>query len=162
MSSKHAEQSISHGIGGRRRPRGEGSISREGDRWVVRLWVSGRRLQRTERTQREALEALDVMKRLAAMGVPLRRYTVSDALDDFLARGEAVRHWAPATMCSYRSAIDVHLRPALGNRPLVDLSVRAVERLIEQMLAAGQSGRHVAHVRGVLRSAIAHAMARNS
>ena len=40
----------------------------------------------------------------------------------------------------------------------MDLSVREVGKLLEQLLASGHAGRHVGHVRGVLRSAIAHAM----
>jgi integrase len=145
------------GAGARRRPRGEGSVTRAGEKWIVRLWADGRRLKRTCATQAEALAALDELKRRAALGVPLGRYTVADALADFVVDGEAVRGWSPATLRSYRSAIDVHIGPALGSRKLLDLSVRDVQRLLEQMLAGGHSGRHVAHVRGVLRSAIAHA-----
>lgn len=98
------------------------------------------------------------MKRAASLGVPAGRYAVNDCLDAYSAHGETSRGWTASTRRSYRSAIDTHLRPALGKRQLVDLSVRDVQRMIGGMLAAGHSGRHVAHIRGVLRAAIAHAM----
>lgn len=141
-----------------RRPRGEGSITREGDRWIVRMWVGSRRLKRTTRTQAEALAALDEIKRKAATGVSLRRYTVDEALDDFLQHGQSSRGWAPSTYQSYESAARMHIRPVLGKRLLNDLTVRDVQHLMSAMITGGQSGRYVAHVRGTLRAAIAHAM----
>lgn len=142
----------------KRRARGEGSITHSGDRWIARLRVGGREWQRTCATQADALRALTAMKRDAALGVPASRYTLNDALDDFLRHGEASRGWAPATRREYRSALDRHVRPLLGRRPLLELSVRDVQRLIDGMLAGGHSGRHVAHVRGVLRAALTHSM----
>lgn len=142
----------------RRRPRGEGSITHEGDRWIVRLWVGARRLKRVCRSQGDALKALDELKRRAALGVPLTRYTVGDCLDDFLAHGENSRGWAPSTTASYESAARVHIRPALGKRMLADLAVADVQRLMAAMLEDGQSPRYVAHVRAVLRAAIGHAV----
>ncbi|MEX2375397.1 MAG: tyrosine-type recombinase/integrase [Dehalococcoidia bacterium] len=141
-----------------RRPRGEGSITREGDRWVVRMWVGQHRLKRTTRTQAEALVALDEIKRKAVTGLPVGRYTVAETLDDFLSHGQSSRGWAPSTYQSYESAARMHIRPVLGKRMLADLSVRDVQRLMSQMITNGHSGRYVAHVRGVLRAAIAHAM----
>lgn len=144
---------------GTRRPRGSGALSQLKDgRWQVRHWVGDKRLRRTTRTQAEALLALDEMKRKAAMGLPVGRYTVSEALDDFMHHGQAARGWAPRTVRAYSSAIEVHLRPALGKRQLGDLGVRDVSQMIETLLARSVSGRHVAHIRGVLRAAIAHAM----
>ena len=57
----------------------------------MRLWAGGKRLKRTCATQAEALAALDELKRRAALGVSLGRYTVADCLDDFLAHGRASR-----------------------------------------------------------------------
>lgn len=144
-----------------RRPRGEGELKQLPDgRWRVRLRVGARQYRRTAGTQAEALAALRELKDLAASGVPARRYTVGDALDDFLRHGETSRGWAPATVRSYRSTIEVHLRPALGRALLRELAIHHVQRLLDRLLASGHSGRHVSQVRGVLRTAIAHAMRR--
>lgn len=144
-----------------RRPRGEGELQQLRDgRWRVRLRAGGRQYRRTTRTQAEALAALRELKSFAAAGVPSARYTVSDALDDFLQHGEGFRGWAPATSRSYSSTIEQHLRPTLGRVLLRDLSVRQVQGLLDRLLTSGHSGRHVAQVRGVLRTAIAHAMRR--
>ena len=139
-----------------RRPRGEGALFQLADgRWQARMWVDGHRLKRTRTTQREGLGALDELRRLAGSGMPYTRHTVGDMLDSFLAHGQASRGWAPSTVRSYRSAIEVHLRPNLGARLLRELGVGDVQRLVDSMLAAGHAGRHVAHVRGVLRAALA-------
>ncbi len=143
----------------KRRPRGEGSLRRLDDgRWLFRLYVGGRRLQRTTSTQREALDALAELKRLAASGASVANYTVADALNEFLSHGQASRGWAPATVRAYASAIESHLKPGLGRQLLRDLTVSQVQYMLDRLLADGHSGRHVAHVRGVLRTAIAHAM----
>lgn len=143
----------------KRRPRGEGTLRRLDDgRWRVRLYVGRHRLQRTASTQREALDALAELKRLAASGVSVANYTVAHALTDFLSHGQASRGWAPATVRAYVSVIETHLKPALGRRLLRDLTIADVQHLLDRLLVEGHSGRHVAHVRGVLRTAIAHAM----
>ena len=143
----------------KRRPRGDGSLTRRGDgRWRVRLRAGEREYSRVTATQREARAALLELQALAELGVAPRRMTVADALDEFLAHGQASRRWAPATTRSYQSTIDLHLKPTLGSRGLRALTVSDVQRLIDRLLTAGHSGRHVAHVRGVLRAALAHAM----
>jgi integrase len=144
----------------KRRPRGEGSIKQlpDGRWWTVRLVTNGRKLRRTRRTQAEALAALDELKRRAGMGVPLGRYSVGDALTDFLEHGRQSRGWAPATTRAYTSAIESHIRPRLGRKQLADLSVRDAQAFLDGLLESGQSAAHVRYVRGVLRTALAHAM----
>ena len=146
------------GAGSRRRPRGEGSVIRVGDQWVVRVWVRGQRLQRTLASQREALAAIDELRGLAASRLSPARTTVADALDAFQRHGEVSRGWSRSTVRSYESASRLHIRPALGKKLLRDLSVGDVQGLLDHLLADRHSGRHVAHVRGVLRAALAHAM----
>ena len=85
-------------------------------------------------------------------------YTVAQALTEFLRHGQASRGWAPAMVRTYVSVIGTHLKPAFGRRLLLDLTVADVQHLLDCLLAEGHSGRHVARVRGVLRTAIAHAM----
>jgi len=143
----------------RRRPGGEGSVYQRTDKkWEVRLWVGGRRLQRTVRTQAEALALRDQLKATAGLGVMPSRITIGDALDDFMDHGRKVRGWAPATERSYASAIKLHIRPALGKRKLSELNVPDVQRFLNGLIERQHSARHVAHVRGVLRSAIGQAM----
>lgn len=141
-----------------RRPRGEGSIRHDGDRWIVRLEAGGHARKRVCRTQADALKALDELKKLASMRLPPGRYSVAMALDDFLSHGANSRGWAATTQREYGSAINLHLRPRLGKVLLVDLGVREVQRVLDDLLEGGHSGRHVAHIRGVLRAAISHAM----
>jgi len=144
---------------GSRRPRGEGSVRRRRDgKWEVRLWVGSRRLQRTLGTQREALAVRDELRATARAGVVPSRYTVGDALSDYLGHGRNIRGWAPSTARSYESAIRLHIRPILGRRKLGKVTVPDVQRTLNQLTEGGHSARHVAHIRGVLRAAIAHAM----
>ena len=140
-----------------RRPRGEGSIYRKGDRWVARLYVGSHRLHRTVSTQREAIAALDTLKQRARLGVAPTQNTVSNALVDYLEHGRNIRDWAPATVESYESVIRLYLRPELGRRKLSELTVQDVQGLLNRLIEAGRSPRYVAHIKGVLRSAIAHA-----
>jgi integrase len=142
----------------RRRPGGEGSVYQRSDgKWEVRLWVGSRRLQRTVSTQREALALRDQLKAQAQSGLTPSNVTVGEVLDDFMDHGERIRDWAPATTRSYESAIRLHIRPALGRRKLAALKVPDVQRWVNSLTEAGHSARHVAHVRGVLRSAVGHA-----
>lgn len=143
---------------GPRRPRGEGSITHEGDRWIVRLWAGKQRLQRTRRTQAEALKALDELHRLAALPGARKRYTVDDAFDAFLLHGAEVRGWAPATTAAYESVARLYIRPALGKRQLLELSVPDVQRMIDRLAEQRLSGAYIGHVRATLRACLAHAM----
>jgi integrase len=91
-------------------------------------------------------------------GVTPSQITVGTALDEFMAHGREIRAWAPATERSYSSAIKLHIRPALGRQKLGDLNVLHVQRFLNGLTEANHSARHVAHIRGVLRSAIGQAM----
>ena len=142
----------------RRRPGGEGSVRRRRDgKWEVRLWVGSRRLQRTVSTQREALAVRDELRASAGRGVVPSQYTVGAALTDFLEHGRSIRAWTPATIESYESVIRLYLRPEFGQRKLSELAVPALQRFLNRLIAEGLSPRYVAHIKGVLRAAIAHA-----
>lgn len=139
-----------------RRPRGSGSIRREGSRWVVRLRVGGRDAERSCGSQAEALAALDELKRQAALGIPTR-YTVSNCIDDFIAQAET-RRWAITTTASYTEVLNNHVRPILGKRQLAELRVLDVQRTLDRMHQTGLSPRYISHARNVFRAAINHAM----
>ena len=141
----------------RRRPRGEGSVYRKGNKWVARLYVGSHRLHRTVGTQREALAVLAELKRGAGLAVAPTQYTIASALSDFMEHGRNIRGWAPATERSYESAIRLHLQPELGKRKLTELRVPDVQLVLNRLVEAGHSARHVAHIKAVLRAAIAHA-----
>ncbi|HWO93418.1 MAG TPA: site-specific integrase [Dehalococcoidia bacterium] len=139
-----------------RRPRGEGSIKRVGDRWLVRLRAGGRDERRWFATQGEALDELDRLRRKAALGTR-GRYTVADCIDDFLAQAEA-RQWSPSTVATYTDVLRLHIKPALGKRQLAELRVHDVQRVLDRMREHGLSARYVSHTRSVFRAAVNHAM----
>jgi integrase len=139
-----------------RRPRGDGYVFEKDGKWHVRLYIGGRRLKRTVATQREALEVRDKMKSDVGQGVTPSQITVGKALDEFMAHGCTIRGWRAATIESYESVIRLYLRPMLGTRKLGELTVPDVQRMLDGLTEAGRSPRYASHVRGVLRSALAH------
>ena len=106
----------------------------------------------------EAQKVRDELRRRADVGIAAPGYRLIDVLDAFLEHGRTTRGWTPATIRSYRSTIDLHIRPAIGKVLLDRLTVRHAQGFIDRLVTVGHSPRHVAHIRGVLRSAIAHAV----
>ncbi len=119
--------------------------------------INGRHYQRTPKLGQTEAEVLAELQRLRDLSPSTVSYTVSDALDTFLEHGTSIRGWAPATTRTYVSAIELHLRPSLGWRRLTELRVPHVQKVVDDMISAGISPRHASHVRGILRSTLAHA-----
>jgi integrase len=149
-----------------RRDKGEGSVFRRASdgKWVARLTVprdispSGR-ITRIAATQREARQLLAALKRELAAGQlgagasqPLRVY-----LTDWL-EGAVRPRRRPKTYVGYKTNVERHLIPALGDVPLGRLTTRQVRDLLNDLLAGGLAPRTVQYVHAVLRVALNHAV----
>ena len=86
------------------------------------------------RTKTEVREKLRELHKQVASGVrPRRHYTVSDALDDWLATG--LEGLAPATVTVYSNTIAKALREELGTVKLTSLTAGAVQKALANLAA---------------------------
>ncbi len=151
----------------KRRGSGEGSIYRNGNRWVACVTVEsvgGKQLRRrrTARTQREAREALRDLHAEARAGVAgAKGQTVATFLDDWLANVLPARGVSAATIANYSTVVRVHVMPAIGTRRLDQLRPEHVDDLLRSMAEAGKARSTIRVVRSVLVLALAHAERRD-
>lgn len=61
-------------------------------------------------------------------------------------------------MASYRSTIELHLKPALGRTSLTKLQPQQVSQLYRDLLAGGKSAKTVRNTHGVLHRALEQAL----
>ena len=118
---------------------------------------SGTRIRKkvTGRTKTEVRDKLKELHKQVESGLrPRRRYTVGDALDDWLAVG--VDGLSARTVILYRDTIGKALREELGTVRLTDLTAGDVQRALEA-LAARLSSRTVLIAHNVLVRAIRQA-----
>ena len=92
------------------------------------------------RTKTEVRDALRELHARVDRGRPRRHYTVSEALDDWLATG--LDGLAPSTVTLYRNTIAKALREELGLVKLTSLTAGAVRKALAN-LAARRSTRTV-------------------
>jgi hypothetical protein len=146
----------------RRRGHGEDAIYLDAakNRYVEAISAGhgpdGRRIRRkvTGRTKAEVRDKLRVLHRELEIGVrPRQRYTVSDALDDWLADG--LGGVSARTVTLYRDTIAKALREQLGAVRLTDLTAGHVEVALAA-LASRSSTRTVQIAHNVLVRAIRH------
>ena len=149
-----------------RRDRGEGTVFYHKGQsvWVARLTVprtvaASGRLERKAKTQREARQKLAQLKREVEAGrltagarQPLRAY-----LADWLESTVRPRRRA-SIYVGYRTNVERHIVPALGDVPLGDLTARQVRDLLNTLRASGLAPRTVQYVHAVLRVALNHAV----
>jgi integrase len=83
--------------------------------------------------------------------------TVAGWLDDWC-DGLATAQLAARTIARHRGIIDKHLKPALGDVKLVDLTTADIERYIAARLKDGAAPQTITHERNCLRSALGHAV----
>jgi integrase len=150
-------------VKGKRRGQGEDSIYWDSskNRYVGAVSLgfspSGTRVRRkvTGRTKAEVRDKLRALHLQVDSGLrPRRRYTVNDALDDWLAHG--LDGLSARTLALYKGTIAPVLREQLGAVRLTDLTASDVQAALTVM-AAGLSTRTVQISRNVLVRAIRHA-----
>ncbi len=135
----------------RRRGNGDGSIYRDGDRWVASITVAsttGRqvRRRRSARTYTEARRLLRELTEQATAGVVgSGRTTLGDYLEDWLAHVLPARKPAPGTTDNYTWAVRHHVIPALGKVRLAQLRADDVDRLLRDIIGAGKGPQYRPH-----------------
>jgi len=138
-----------------RRARGSGSIYQRSDgRWCASLRHAGQRVTFSGPTRKAVTDKLRAAERAAELGAPIRveKRTAGAFLTDWLdSTRPSIR---PSTFASYSQIVNLHLVPALGDVPLVQLRPDQVDALLRAKLAAGLSPRRVAYIRAVLRRAL--------
>ena len=151
----------------KRRGSGEGSIYREGTRWVAKVTVEvpgGRqvRRKRSARTQQEARDALRDLRREAAAGVAgAKGATVAQFLADWLTHVLPARGVAHVTVVNYETVLRVHVIPALGTVRLDKLRPEHVDGLLRTMAETGKARNTIMRARAVLMMALTHAERRD-
>lgn len=86
------------------------------------------------------------------IGIPTSgdRATFADVAEEWYRRGCDERDWKPSTRRDYRSALDRHLLPAFGERPIGDLDAEAVETWRRALLAGGLGRRQAVKLTAIL------------
>ncbi|MCE7927202.1 MAG: site-specific integrase [Chloroflexi bacterium CFX7] len=143
-----------------RRGNGEGSIYRDGDRWIGALYVRdhlGRTVKRkfTGRSRKEVAARLAAAKEAADRHLPVGdpKLTTGAFLDQWL-RDSAAPALRPRTHESYAMIVRVHLKPAIGHIPLLKLSPADVQAYMASKRADGLSARTTQYHHSVLRRAL--------
>jgi integrase len=148
----------------RRRGSGDGSIFKDGNRWVACVTVmttQGRQVRRKRiaRTYSEARAKLRELQDELQAGVNPGRLTVATYLDRWLKRQEASDK-SPSTVANYRWAIDTHLKPTLGHITLPKLTPDNIDVFLATMAESGAAKNTMMRVRAVLSMALDDAVAR--
>jgi integrase len=150
-----------------RRGSGDGSIYRQGDRWVACVTIASSaghqvRRKRMARTYAEARTKLRELQTETAAGVVgAGRLTVAAYLKDWLAHVLPARPVSVATVENYTTMVNHHIIPAIGGVRLERLRADDVDRLLRNMAADGKARSTIRLARGVLVSALNHAERRD-
>lgn len=143
-----------------KRSNGEGSVSaRKDGRIEVKFTLpSGKRASVYGRNRGEALRKKDEAIKKARKGIDPKaeRQTLAVYLESWF-RDVASPKNRPSTLKSYRSYLDTHIIPELGDIPLGDLTPVRVQSFLNSRSKAGLSPRSVQYVRAILRAALAQA-----
>ena len=119
----------------------------------IRKYVSSR----VRSSARDKLEALQATVS-AGLPIPNHRLSVGAFLERWLADFAPDLALSPNTLYGYRWAINNHLVPALGSRPLVKLSPADVVDMLRQKIAAGMARNTIMRLRSVLSAALDQAV----
>lgn len=150
-----------------RRVRGEGSISREGDRWVAQLsWTdeaTGKRYRpkRRAKTRREAAVLLDELRREREQDGAPKRTTSRERLSFWLVRWLALYVYPtlrPKTVRAYHYQVHTYLIPHLGSVQLNRLSAERIQTVLTDLRKTGLSPASVHQTRRVLHTALQRAV----
>lgn len=145
----------------KKRAHGEGLIRKRPDgRWEARLRVPGQEPKSIYgKTQKEVREKLQALREDVRKGVPVasEKPTLGQFLDGWL-EDTVKKQNRPRTHESYQSLVRLHIKPALGKRPLAKLSPQEVQAFMNDKQDAGLSPRTVQYLRAVLRRALGQAV----
>jgi integrase len=154
MATKEAEKR-------EKRANGEGAISHRKDgRIEVKYTLpNGKRASVYGRTRADALKKKDEALKKARKGIDLRaeRQSLGTYLNAWFADVATPKN-RPSKLKSYRSYLDKHIIPELGDVALCDLTPQAVQAFLNGRSKAGLSPRTVQYIRAILRAALAQAM----
>jgi integrase len=137
-----------------RRIRGEGSVyQRKSDG----LWVAQYNGQyRYAKTEKEAKKKLLGLIKAGEVRKPDSKTTVAAFMDRWMAFAE--QNLKPATVKRYREAIEIHIKPSLGDKKLHKLDAISVQDTYAQMQQSGLSPATVNLVHSVLSSSFKRAV----
>ena len=145
----------------KKRANGGGAVSpRKDGRIEVKFTLpNGKRASVYGRNRSEALAKKDEALKKARKGIDLRaeRQTLRTYLESWF-RDVATPKNRPSTLASYRSYLDRHIIPELGDVPLCDLTPQTVQAFLNSRTKAGLSPRTVQYIRAILRTALAQAL----
>lgn len=149
------------------RGHGEGSIYRDGGRWVAAISIEGpdgrtRRRKRTARTQADAREALRALHEEARAGIAgSGRLTVAELVDDWLAHVLPARNPSPATAANYEWAA-ARIRSGVGAVRVDRLKPEHVETMLRKMADAGMARSTIVRIHMTLSLVLTHAERRGA
>ena len=149
----------------RKRGNGEGTISKRADgRYTAALYVSrpdgtrGRKWIYGSTRAEVARELARLAQRVESGAViPTRSPTLSDYLTTWL-NGVVAPGLRPTTLAKYRTAVELYLRPGLGQHRLDKLTVAIVQGYLNARHARGDSVAKLEMMRTALSSALGRAV----
>lgn len=148
---------------GKRRSHGTGSLYVKQGSWYGRWWIDGRRVNRKigpvrPPGTREGLTKVQAEKAMrekigaVTSAAPIERKTVRDAGAKMVEIME-VKGRKRNTIDAAHNALDVHIEPFFGNKPLEKIDRNMVERFIAAELDTGSSPKSVRNFLSALHSA---------
>ena len=132
----------------RKSPNGSGTVYRDERGWCSEAWVDlpdgrRRRLRGRGRTAHAAIAARQRAIDKALGGAPAYdRLTVAQLARQWLDAREG--DWKPATLASYRVALDHHILPELGHSLVMSVRSLDAQRVLASVRAKSSSGGHAA------------------
>lgn len=147
------------------RANGEGSIYRRKDgRWAGAAYVltpDGTRRRKTAygKTRKEVSAKLAKMQESSRSGIAATpgRLTVKTFLESWMRDVQEPR-LSPATYQTYEGYIRNHIVPALGSKPLGQLTASDLREFLGAKSREGKSAATVKQIHAIIRSALQHAM----
>jgi integrase len=108
-----------------------GTPKREERKPIGPAWTGSGRTPDGHYTRRSAQQALEArltdLRRGVGIPAPRTGATFRDAAEHWYVHRAAQQGWKPSTRRDYRSALDRHLLPAFGDRPLEDVTTDEIQ-----------------------------------
>ena len=136
---------------------------------ALRLGGQVRRLRLTAATKTDAVAELRALQvdygRGETFRSPALALTVADLAADWMRHltarigdRDARRRYSARTVALYRQRLEQHIVPALGHRPVADVTLADVRRLVERLGAAGLAPSTVTGTLGILSGLLRYAV----